>query len=57
MPLIDSVRDRDGAIRIFFDLRPGETDPAEEVRITRLIERALTPRPAAESAEVRVTNS
>jgi hypothetical protein len=56
MPVIDSVRDRDGAVRIFFDLRPGEADPAEEVRITRLIERALTPQPAVGGAEVRVTN-
>ena len=55
MPVIDSVRDRDGAVRIFFYLRPGEADPAEQVRITRLIERALTPQTATGGTEVRAT--
>jgi hypothetical protein len=53
MPVVDSVRDRDGGIRIFFDLRPGDTDPAEEVLITRLIERAFALRSAHDGPEVR----
>ena len=29
MPLIGSLRDRGGGVRIFFDMRPKEADPAE----------------------------
>jgi hypothetical protein len=29
MPLMGSVRDQDGGVRIFFDMRPKEADPAE----------------------------
>jgi hypothetical protein len=43
MPLIGSVRDQDGGVRIFFDMRPKEADPAEMARITRLIEHAFSP--------------
>jgi len=52
MPLIGSLRDRDGGVRIFFDMRPKEADPAEVVQITRLIERAFTPRSADGGVEV-----
>jgi hypothetical protein len=52
MPLIGSLRDEDGGVRIFFDMRPKEADPAEVVRITRLIEHAFTPRSAEGAGEV-----
>jgi hypothetical protein len=44
MPAIGSVLDPDGGIRLFFDMRPQELDPAEIVRLTQLIERAFTSR-------------
>jgi hypothetical protein len=53
MPAIGSTRDQAGGLRIFFDLRPSETDPAEVVRITQLIEAAFTPQPTAGGTEVR----
>ena len=52
MPLMGSVRDQDGGVRIFFDMRPKEADPAEVVRITRLIEHAFTARSADGAVEV-----
>ena len=55
MPLIGSLRDQDGGVRIFFDMRPKEVDPAEVVRITRLIEHAFLPRSADGGVEVPAT--
>jgi len=52
MPLIGSLRDRDGGVRIFFNMRPKEADAAGVVQITRLIERALTPRSGDGGVEV-----
>lgn len=52
MPLIGSLRDQDGGVRIFFDMRPKEADPTEVVRITRLIERAWALRSADGGVEV-----
>jgi hypothetical protein len=52
MPLIGSLRDQDGGVRIFFDMRPKEVDPAEVARITRLIERAFNARSADEGVEM-----